>query len=349
MRGINPISFRPPLVSLMAAALALVGGCAGSFDAGPSGGSGVFISGSSTVEPISALIAEDFSRNNPEVPIRVEGPGTGDGFEVFCSGDADISDASRPIKAEEVEKCEEAGIEFIELTVAIDGLSAVTSPRNDMVECLSFADLYALLGPESTGFDRWSDANSLARGLSLDPSEFGEIHAPYPDADLTVTAPGEESGTFDSFVELVLEDIAEKRGEVPEPRPDYQASPNDNVIIDGIGGSDTSLGWVGFAFIQNNPGAVRALDVDGGGGCVTPTPETIASGEFPISRPLYIYVNADKAQSNEALEDFVDYYLSDKGMRVVPEVGYVPLEDSALEETRQRWAERRAGSVDGGD
>ncbi|MBW3537658.1 MAG: phosphate ABC transporter substrate-binding protein PstS family protein [Actinobacteria bacterium] len=339
-------------ISLMTVLAVLTGGCAGNRTAdstGQGGGEGIFISGSSTVEPISAQNAENFSDLNPDVAIRVEGPGTGDGFEIFCSGDSDIADASRPIKAEEVEKCEEAGVEFIELKVAIDGLSVITNPGNQ-VECLSFADLYALLGPESTGFDNWSDADALAGELAgLDASEFGELNSPYPSLDLTVTAPGEESGTFDSFVELVIEDIADERGQEPEPRPDYQASPNDNVIIDGIRGSAGSLGWVGFAFVQGNPDAVKALQVDGGDGCVTPTPETIASGEFPIARPLYIYVNAGSAESNSQLSEFVDYYLSEEGMATVAEVGYVPLEDAVIEETRQVWTDRRTGAIDGGN
>lgn len=223
------------LIALLAVTLA---GCAPDSGADSSsndaaGGpeaAGIFVSGSSTVEPITARIADVFSQDNPDVAVRVEGPGTGDGFEMFCAGESDISDASRPVKAEEVAKCEEAGIEFIELKVAIDGLSAITSSENQ-IECLSFADLYALLGPESTGFDSWADANELAADLktSLDPKEFGQLHAPYPDVPLTVTAPGEESGTFDSFNEIVLTDIAEARGQEAVPRPDYQASPNDNV------------------------------------------------------------------------------------------------------------------------
>ena len=308
--------------------------------------SGIFISGSSTVEPISARIADAFTKEQPGVAIRVEGPGTGDGFEMFCAGESDISDASRPIKSEEVAKCDEAGIEFVELKVAIDGLSAITSSKNQ-VECLSFADLYALLGPESTGFDTWADANALAAELksSLDAAEYGELHAPYPDVPLTVTAPGEESGTFDSFNELVLTDIAELRQQEPAPRPDYQASPNDNVIVEGISGSESSLGWVGYAFVQENLTKVKALEVDGGDGCVAPTPETIGSGDFPISHPLYIYVNRAKAESNQQLADFVDFYLSDDGLAQVPEVGYVALPDDEISETRQAWTDRRPGAA----
>lgn len=348
---------RRTIITLAAALSVLLAACGGNNgadgDATPNGGegeAGIFISGSSTVEPISARVADNFSKDNPDVAVRVEGPGTGDGFEIFCDGESEISDASRPIKAEEVEKCEAAGIEFIELKVAIDGLSVITSAKNT-VECLSFADLYALLGPESTGFDKWSDANKLAEELkgSLDASEFGEINAPYPDVPLTITAPGEESGTFDSFNELVLEDIAEAREQEPLPRPDYQASPNDNVIIDGIAGSDTSLGWVGFAFVQENEGKVKAMEVDGGKGCLAPTPDTIAGGEFPIARDLYIYVNKAKAESNTQLAAYVDFYLSDEGLAVVSDVGYVPLDDESIEKTRQAWTDRTVGSVDGGE
>jgi phosphate transport system substrate-binding protein len=304
----------------------------------------VVVSGSSTVEPISARNAEKFNQLYPNVAISVDGPGTGDGFEIFCNGESDVSDASRPIKPEEIEKCEGNDIEFIELKVAIDGLSVVTSSANDVVDCLSFADLYALLGPESTGFNSWSDANDLAAEL---PEGYGALHTPYPDAPLVVSAPGEESGTFDSFVEIVLEDLAEERSQDAVPRPDYQASPNDNVIVDAISGTDTSLGWVGYAFVQANPGSVKALAVDGGEGCVEPTPETIASGEFPIARPLFIYVNKAKAEGNAALEAYIDLYMSDDGFASVAEVGYVDLEQSEIGATRAVWEAMETGTREG--
>jgi phosphate transport system substrate-binding protein len=300
------------------------------------GGGEVTITGSSTVEPISARNAEKFSADNPNVAISVDGPGTGDGFEIFCSGGADITDASRAIKPDEAEACEAAGIEFIELKVAIDGLSVITSNENDQVECLSFEDLYALLGPESTGFGSWSDAADLAAELGSDSS--------FPDAPLVVTAPGEESGTYDSFVELVLEGIAEERGQDAVSRPDYQSSPNDNVIIEGISGTPTSLGWVGYAFVQGNPDAIKALAVDGGDGCVDPTPETIASGEFPIARPLFIYVDKAKAESKPEVAAYVDFYMSDEGFASVGEVGYVDLADDELEATKSAWENRETGT-----
>jgi phosphate transport system substrate-binding protein len=311
-------------------------------------GGEVIVSGSSTVEPISARNAEKFAADNPNVAISVDGPGTGDGFEIFCNGESDVSDASRAIKAEEIEACEANGIEFIELKVAIDGLSVISSTQNDAIECLSFLDLYALLGPESTGFDNWSDASDLATELEGElGEEYGTSNAPYPDAPLVVSAPGEESGTFDSFVEIALAAIAEERGQVDEPRPDYQASPNDNVIVEAIAGTPTSLGWVGYAFVQANPGAVQALSVDGGDGCVETTEETISSGEFPIARPLFIYVDPARVEQKPELEAYIDFYMSELGFASVNEVGYIDLPMDEIEATRAVWESRETGTREG--
>ena len=152
----------------------------------------VLISGSSTVEPISSIVAANFNEANPGVEYSVDGPGTGDGFAQFCEGAIDIADASRPISEEETALCEEAGVDWIELQVAIDGISVITSPETSGITCLSFADLYALTGPESQGFANWSDADALADEIGS--GEFGEVHTPFPAESLTITAPGEESG-----------------------------------------------------------------------------------------------------------------------------------------------------------
>ncbi|MFN2388484.1 MAG: phosphate ABC transporter substrate-binding protein PstS family protein [Actinomycetota bacterium] len=303
----------------------------------------ITVSGSSTVEPITTRNAEKFAAEHPEVEISVDGPGTSDGFELFCNGETDISDASRPIDAEEeVPNCEKNGVEFVELKVAIDGLSVITSPENGAIDCLGFHDLYALLGPESEGFTSWSDADELAQ-------EVGATHAPYPDVPLDVTAPGEESGTFDSFSEIVMEDIAYEERKISEDdpviRPDYQASGNDNVIIEGISGSPMSLGWVGYAFVQQNAGAVKALAIeDENGECIEPTPETISGGAYPIARDLYIYVNTDSLGENSAVEAFVDYYMSDEGLASVAEVGYVDLAEDDVAASRQVWEDLETGT-----
>ena len=295
----------------------------------------VVISGSSTVEPISAFVAELFRETNPDVNITVEGPGTGDGFELFCGGEIDISDASRPIEQEEAKACKDAGIDYVELEVALDGITVMTSPVNEAVTCLNLGDLYALLGPESEGFETWSDADALAQ-------EVGGTGG-FPDAPLDVTGPGEESGTYDAIIDLAgIEDTALEQGlsetEAAALRPDYQSSPNDNVIIQGIEGSDSSLGWVGFAYAQNAGEGVKELEIDGGDGCVAPTFDTIADASYPLSRSLYIYVNTAKVAENAALAAYVDYYLSDEGITSVAEAGYVDLPADRLEAARSTWS-----------
>ncbi|MEQ8716621.1 MAG: substrate-binding domain-containing protein, partial [Acidimicrobiales bacterium] len=290
----------------------------------------VNISGSSTVEPISVRVAELLEDVAPGISVTVDGPGTGDGFALFCDGETDISDASRAIKDEEAATCADNGIEFIELQVGIDGIAVMTGPGNDAVECVSFEQIYGIVGPESTGFGSWADANDLI-------SEIGG-EGNLPDASLDIFGPGEESGTFDSFIELVLEDIADERGEEATTRPDYNPSADDNIIIQGIESGDTTFGWVGFAFAEAEGDRIKTLEVDGGDGCVPATAETIADNSYPISRPLFIYVNAAKAAENPAVEAYVDFYMSDAGLSTaVAEVGYVPLAPDAAAVTRAAW------------
>ena len=298
----------------------------------------IAVSGSSTVEPISTGVAELLKESNPDFNYTIEGPGTGDGFKRFCAGEADISDASRKIKDEEAATCTAAGIEYTELQIAYDGITVMTSPDNSAVECLSFADLYALVGPESQGFKKWSAAQTLGTELGTKLT--------YPDASLDITGPGEESGTYDSFVEIVLDKLADPRGKIDPAtkhtttRPDYNASANDNVIIEGIAGSPSSLGWVGFAFAEENTDKVKELGVskEAAGDCILPSAETIADGTYPISRSLYIYVNKAKAAANPAVTGYVDYYLADGTISSVLEnVPYVNLPADKLAESRSTW------------
>lgn len=346
---------RPALPIAMVAILVLAA-CSNSSGAttpaGEEGGNGelsgsVFVSGSSTVEPISLANAEKFADTAPNVDISVEGPGTSDGFALFCAGDSDVSDASRAISEDEIATCEENGIEFIELYVAIDGLSVITSAENTDVECLSFTDLWALLGPDAPGNgSSWSEANDLAdETAEATSSEFGEVNTPYPDGTLSITAPGEESGTFDSFVELVIAPVGEAVGvEDATTTANYQSSGDDNVIVQGVAGSPGSLGWVGFAYFEENADILKALQVDGGEGCVEPTIESIASGEYPIARPLYIYVNAQAADENAALAAFIDFYMSDEGRASAAEVGYVDIPDEDWQASVETWESRTTGT-----
>ncbi len=293
----------------------------------------IVISGSSTVEPISVAVAEGFRDVEPDVNVSVSGPGTGDGFALFCEGETDISDASRTIKDEEAAICEENGINYVELKVAVDGIAVMTSEANSAVECLSFPTLYSLVGPESAGFETWAAANELSGtvGGATD----------LPDAPLVISAPGTESGTYDSFVEIVIEDIADEQGVDADARPDYSSAADDNVIIETISSNDTSFGWVGFAFAVEAEG-VKLVQVseEEGGDCITPTPETIASNEYPIARDLFIYVNSDKAAESDALVAFTDYYMEFGLDEAASNVGYVALTDDSKGETRGAWEGR---------
>ncbi len=297
----------------------------------------VQVSGSSTVQPISVAAGEAFQDENDGVTVNVEGPGTGDGMAAFCAGDIDVADASRQMADDEKADCEAAGINYIELPVGYDGITVMTNPNNDAVDCLSFQDLYALIGPESEGFSKWSDGSEIATALGSTTQ--------LPDADLALTGPGTESGTYDSFIELALSDIAESRG-VPEDqiestRTDYDASPDDNVIVSNIEASDSSLGWVGFAFAQGAGDQVKELGVKEtpDGECVEPSAETIGDGSYPLSRTLYIYVNTDKADENPAVAGFVDFYL-DGLSGFVEDTGYVALPDDQAAETTSAWEGR---------
>jgi len=324
-------------------AMAIVTAACGSSSSSSSGGSAgagdlsgsVSVSGSSTVQPISQLVAETFSGNNPSVQISVDGPGTGDGFVLFCEGKTDVNDASRQIEPEEAKACKKNGVNYTELEIGLDGITVMTNPNDTAVTCLNKGDLYSLFGPQSEGFSSWADANALAQQVGGTGN--------FPDAPLTITAPGEESGTYDSFISLAgIEDTALAQGVAADQaaslRPDYQSSPNDNVIIQGIEGSDTSLGFVGFAYADQQGGSVTKLQIDGGSGCVEPSKDTISDGSYPLSRSLYIYVNTDEAASNPSLKAYVDYYLSDEGIASVGAADYVDLPADRIAATRQTWA-----------
>lgn len=297
----------------------------------------IFVTGSSTVEPISLAVSEAFAEQNPGVQWVVEGPGTSDGFaDFFCTGEADVNDASRAIREAEVAQCLENGVEFVELKVAYDGITVFTHP-DTALECVTLNDLYALFGPESSDVSTWEDAQALA-------AELGST-TQFPTGNLSITAPGDESGTYGSFIEIVTAPIAEERLGEDDPNVEalgthYTPSPNDNVIVENVSGTPNSLGFAGFAFYENNQDSLKALQVDAGEGCVAPSRETIADGSYPISRPLFIYPNTAKAAENAALEAWVDFYLSEEGIAFVESQGYVTLPDEELNATRQAWQNR---------
>jgi phosphate transport system substrate-binding protein len=311
------------------------GGTNGGSDGGASGGGeltgSLNISGSSTVEPITSLVAENFQSANPGMEAAVDGPGTTDGFALFCNGETDINDASRQISDDEVTACTAGGVDYIELAVGKDALTVVGHPDNP-VDCLALGDLYALFGPESQGIDNWSGANSLAKQVG---GKGG-----LPDLPLTIVAPGEESGTYGSFIDLATKSIADEQGQDPDNvlRPDYQISADDNVIIQNAEGTPGGLGFVGFSYAQNAGGDIKEFEIDNGGGCIAPSAATVNDGTYPLGRTLYIYVSKEKLASSAALMAFVDFYLSDEGISAVTDVQYIALPAADLEASRSTWS-----------
>lgn len=304
----------------------------GSVDQGLTGS--IAVSGSSTVEPISNLVAELFNEPNPDVKITVDGPGTGDGFALLCTGEIDIADASRPIADDEIAACKDGGIEYQELEVALDGITVMVNSAS-AIECLTTADLYAIFGPESEAINSTADANVLSKKVG----GTGNI----PEQDLEITAPGEESGTYDAFITLAgIEDTAISQGVAEDKaaalRAHYQSSPNDNVIIQAMEGSPNAIGFVGFAFAEKAGDQVKEVAIDAGDGCVAPTAETIADASYPLSRSLFIYPNVATAGEDNAVKAFVDYYLTEDGLvTAVEEAGYIALPADRQDASRSAW------------
>ena len=258
------------------------------------------IDGSSTVAPVTEAVAEEFRKVAPDVQVNVGISGSGGGFKRFVVGETDISDASRVIRDSEAQTAAENGVGYHEFLVGVDGLSVLVNPQNDFVECLTIDQLNAIWRPESE-VDSWDD---------VDPS--------WPDRPMRLYGPGTDSGTFDYFTEEVM-------GEAKFSRPDYTASEDDNVLVQGISGDRNALGYFGFAYYQENADKLKLVSVDSGNGCVAPSLETIASGEYsPLSRPLFIYVSKASLERPE-VSAFVEFYM-ENGSALTAEVGYVPLE-----------------------
>lgn len=280
----------------------------------------VTVDGSSTVAPISKAIAEDFAKANPGVKVPVGTSGTGGGFKKFCAGDTDISNASRPIKSAEAETCKKAGVEFIELPVAIDGLTVVVNKENTWAKCLTVAELNTIWGPESEG----------------KVTTWNQVRPDFPNEPLALFGAGADSGTFDYFTEAV-----NKKEKVI--RKDYQPSEDDNLTIKGVQGGKGGMGFFGVAYYEENAKSLNAVEVDGGKGCVAPTAENINSGTYaPLSRPLFIYVNK-KSLARPEVKAFVDFYFKD--IKVVKEVGYIPLPEAALPKILERVSASKAGTT----
>ncbi|HEV3407449.1 MAG TPA: PstS family phosphate ABC transporter substrate-binding protein [Gaiellaceae bacterium] len=257
--------------------------------------------GSSTVGPLSTSAAEMFQAEQPDVRVTVGVSGTGGGFERFCRAETDLSNASRPIKADEEEPvCKENGVEYTEFEVAIDALTVVVGAENDWVDCLTVEQLKAIWAPDSK-IDNWSEVPGGG----------------FPDRPLTLAGPGTDSGTFDYFTDAVV-------GEEGASRSDYTASEDDNVIVQAVAGDEGALGYFGFTYYEENQDRLKAVAVDGGEGCVEASPEAAQTGEYqPLSRPLFVYVN-NASLARPEVEAFMRYYLENLD-GIAEAAQYIPL------------------------
>ena len=284
----------------------------------------VMVDGSSTVFPISEAMAEEFMGANSESRVTVGVSGSGGGFKKFCAGETDISNASRPIKESEIEICQEAGIDFVELPVAFDGLSVVVNKENDWAACLKPEELGKMWAPEAEGAI----------------SNWNQIRADFPDTELSLYGPGTDSGTYDYFTDAAT-------GEEGESRGDYTASEDDNVIVQGVSSDSGGLGFFGFAYYAENKDKLKIVEIENAEGeCVTPSEDTIADGSYnPMARPIFIYVSTKSLEENPAVKAFVDFHLSPDNAGLVSEVGYVPLPSDLKAKAAERFNSTTTGSI----
>jgi phosphate transport system substrate-binding protein len=290
------------VVGLLGVLGLLAAGCGG----GGGGSSTVSVDGSSTVGPYVTAAAETFQRDTEGVNVTVGISGTGGGFERFCRGETDLSDASRPIKAEEAELCAENGVEYIELQIANDALTVVTNKGNDWATCLTTDELKAIWEPGSK-VNNWS-----------------QVRDGFPDEPLKLFGPGTDSGTFDYFTDEI-------NGAEGASRTDFSASEDDNVVVQGVAGTPGGLGYFGFSYFEENQGTLNALDVDGGEGCVAPSVETAQGGEYtPLARPLFVYAGTDSLGRQE-VEDFLRYMLENE-TEIAERAQFVPLNQTQIDE-----------------
>lgn len=264
----------------------------------------VVADGSSTVAPLTEAAADLFRDADPSINVTVATSGTGGGFEKFCAGETDLSNASRAIKDEEAALCAEAGIEFTEIIVANDGLAVVVPVGNTFAQCLTVEQLNTIWGPDAEG--------KITSWNQVDPS--------FPDAELALFGPGTDSGTFDYFT-------AEINGEEGAIRTDYSPSEDDNVLVQGIAGAEGGLGFFGLSYVTENADLVRAVDVDGGAGCVGASEATVQDGTYtPLGRPLFVYVNNASYMEKAQVKTFVDFYMENQA-EVASLATFIPLTD----------------------
>jgi len=287
----------------------------------------VQIDGSSTVFPISEAVAEEFQKKNPDVRVTVGISGTGGGFQKFCRGETDISDASRPIRAAEMDACQKAGIEFIELPVAYDGLAIVVNPKNAWASSMTTAELKTMWSPEAQGkVMKWN-----------------QVRPSWPDREFRLFGAGVDSGTFDYFTEAV-------NGKEKASRGDFTSSEDDNVIVQGVASDEVALGFLPLAYVEQNKDRLKLVPVDdgkteNGDGPILPAAETVRNGTYqPLSRPLFIYV-ARKAADRPEVRALVDSYFTSAGL--MREVGYVELTPELYTLAKSHFDANKVGTAFG--
>ena len=315
-------------VAAFMAAVSVTGACGGSQPAAGEDAAApaaiIRVDGSSTVFPITEAVAEEYQKiSGARVTVGISG--TGGGFQKFCSGETDISDASRPISASEIEACRAAGVEYIELPVAYDGLAVVVNPKNTWASSITVAELKTLWSPEAQGkITRWN-----------------QVRTSWPDREIHLFGAGVDSGTFDYFTEAIV-------GKAKASRGDFTSSEDDNVLVQGIGGDELALGFVPLAYVEQNQAALKLLPVedgkpDNGAGPIAPSAETVRNGTYqPLSRPLFIYVGRKAADRPEVARFVESYFTSPALMR---EVGYVELTPQLYAMAQQHFAARKVGTA----
>jgi phosphate transport system substrate-binding protein len=284
------------------------------------------IDGSSTVYPITQAVTEKFKSSQPgTAEVSVKFSGTSGGFREFCEGKTDISNASRPIQADEMSLCNRYGVRYIELPVAFDALTVVVNQENNWIDSITLEELKKMWEPAAEGkITNWN-----------------QIRPEFPNKPLNLFGAGQDSGTFDYFTEAVV-------GKSGASRKDYVASEDDNTLVQGVSQDPNALGYFGLAYYEQNPQKLKALGIDSGKGAIVPSRETVVNSQYqPLARPLFIYVNGEKAQKSRALQEFVEYYL-DNAESIVKEVGYIPLTDEHYHLATVTFFNGEVGTVFGG-
>lgn len=319
-------SYLRPLTGAVVLGLAATACGGGSSTA--SGTATVTLDGSSTVFPISEAVAEEFQKQHANIRVTVGISGTGGGFQKFCRAETDISDASRPIQPTEMEACRQAGIGFIELPIAYDGIAIIVNPKATWINDITVAELKTLWAPEAQGkVSTWS-----------------QVRAGWPDREIHLFGAGVDSGTYDYFTQAVV-------GKEGASRGDFTSSEDDNVLVQGVTSDEYALGFLPFAYFEENRDKLKLVPVDdgnaaNGAGAIVPTVETIKTGTYqPLARPIFVYVS-DKALARPEVAQFMNFYLTDGG-KLAEEVGYVPLGDAGYKLTTEHFAARKTGTVFG--